>query len=258
MSDSCDKNIPEYIVLPSSGAGTPGPQGPPGPKGDSGIATLPIPATEVTVTNIPYKTVQEVIDFLLYIALVVSNFRPSTSTYEIGQNITSSRFTWAYNKASIVSQLFKGNGPDVSVPIAARELSVSFSPALSATKTFTLTTDDGTNVINTKTNIQFLNGVYFGDKIVPAGFTSSFIRTLNKKLQGNKNSTFTSQASGLEYAWFAHPKRYGIASFSAGGFTGGFQAPVEVAFTNQYGYTEPYYIYQSDNPNIGPVNIITT
>ena len=258
MADSCDKNIPDYIVLPSSGAGTPGPQGPPGPKGDSGVAALPIPATEVTVTNIPYQTVQEVIDFLLYIALVVTNFVASTRVYEIGQNISSSRFTWAYNKADIDSQIFKGNGPDVSVPIANRELLISFSPALAATKTFTLTTDDGTNVINTTTKIEFFNGVYFGDKEPPASFTSAFILTLSKRLQGNRNLTFTSNASGLEYAWFAHPKRYGIATFSAGGFTGGFQAPVELAFTNRYGYTEPYYLYQSDNPNIGPVKIITT
>ena len=253
------ENKQDYIVLPGTGgSGTPGPAGPQGPAGPAGPVNLPLPATDVSVTNLPYTTVQEVLDVLLYVNLVVSNFNTNPNTFEIGQTITSAKFTWTYNKQDIDSQEIQSSLGTEALAIADREKIISFAPALGATTQFTLNTDDGTNIVNTNRSIQFFNGIYYGDAVPPPALDSNFIRGLAKKLQNSRQTTFDSNAANGEYAWFAHPKSFGVANFSAGGFTGGFQAPVTISYTNAFGYTEDYYVYQSDFPDIGPVKIITT
>lgn len=258
----CD-NVPDYIVLPNQGGGLPGPPGPPGPQGPPGIGQLPVPAKDVSVTNSPFTTAQEVFDFLLYTPLVVSNFRTNPNIFEIGSTITSAKFTWAYNKA-VAEQFFIAPSGTTQLLSTDREFILAFPTPLGATTSFTLRSDDGVIIppnsnstpVDTATSIQFLNGVYWGDEPPPAVLDSAFILRLSKKLQTNRRTTYSSQAGAGEYNWFANPVRFGIATFVAGGFTGGFQAPIIVPFTNASGFTEDYYVYQSDNPNIGPVNIV--
>ena len=253
----CDNNIPEYIILPSEGVGIEGPAGPPGPQGPPGIGELPVPADDVSVTNDGYNTAQEIFDALLYVPIAISSFSPNTSVYEIGVVITALGFTWTYNKSPIVSQTLTGPHDAIVLGISERAATVNFTPNLGATSNFTLQVNDGVNSVQSVKSVQFINGVYYGD--APAGAVdSAFLLTLNKTLQTGLNKTFSSSAGVDVYAWYAHRKSLGVATFTVGGFEGGFNAPTTLSFTNASGFTEDYYVYRSTNPEIGPVNIVVS
>lgn len=252
---NCDTNIPDYIVLPNQGSGTVGPEGPIGPQGPPGDVSA-VPAENVTVTNPGYNNAQEIFDFLLYIPLEINSFVPATSIYEIGTTIVSLGFTWTLNKTEIISQTLTGVHVPIVLGIVERGATVSFSPALGVSSTFTLTVDDGTVVAVSNTNINFYNGIYYGNAPLPVAVNSNFINSLSKNLQAGRDYNFTSNAGEDVYVWYAHKKSLGIANFVAGGFTGGFEAPSTVSFTNASGYTEDYYVYRSTNPQIGVVSIV--
>ncbi len=96
---------------------------------------------------------------------------------------------------------------------------------------------------------------------MPGGFAdgvidSAFVLLLSKTLQAGLGFTFDSTAGAGVFAWFAHKKSLGVASFIVEGFAGGFEAPVTLSFTNASGHLEDYYVYRSTNSEIGPVNIV--
>ena len=253
----CDNNVPDYIVLPSQGVGTPGPEGPIGPQGPPGDVSA-VPAENVTVTNPGYNNAQEIFDFLLYIPLEITSFVPATSVYEIGTTIVSLGFTWTLSKSEIISQALTGVHLPIVLGIVERGATVNFSPALGVSSTFTLTVDDNTTVAVSTANINFYNGIYYGNSPLPISINSNFINSLTKNLQAGREFDFISNAGVDEYVWYAHKKSLGVANFVAGGFTGGFEAPSTVSFTNASVYTEDYYVYRSTNPQIGVISIVVS
>ena len=253
----CDNNTPDYIVLPSEGVGTPGPAGPTGPQGPPGIGTLPVPADDVSVTNPGYSTAQEIFDDLLYVPIAITSFAPNTSIYEIGVTISQLGFNWTYNKNPIVAQTLTGPHDAIVLGITERSATVDFTPNLGTTSNFTLGVDDDEGSTQSVKTVQFINGIYYGD--APAGAVdSAFILTLNKNLQTAIAYNYSSTAGVDVYAWYAHKKSLGVATFTVGGFEGGFNAPTTLSFTNASGYTEDYYVYRSTNPEIGPVTIVVS
>lgn len=253
----CDNNVPDYIVKPNEGAGTPGPAGPTGPQGPPGVGVLPVPAVDVSVTNAGYSNAQEIFDDLLYVLVAITSFIANTTVYEIGMTISSLGFTWTYNKNPIVSQTLDGPHEAIGLGVGDRSANVTFSPNLAVTSNFTLEVDDGVNTVSSIKTVSFLNGVYFGDA-ADGTVDSNFVLSLTKNLQTSRNYTFSSTAGAGVYAWYAHKVSLGVASFTVGGFSGGFEAPVTISFTNASGHTEDYYVYRSTNPQIGPVTIIVS
>ena len=253
----CDNNTPEYIVIPTEGVGIPGPAGPTGPQGIPGIGELPVPEEDLSVTNDGYNNAQEIFDDLLYVPIVINSFVPNTTIYEIGVVITALGFVWTYNKSPIVSQTLTGPHDAIVLGIGERNATVNFTPNLGVTSNFTLQVNDGVNSVQSVKSVQFINGVYFGD--APAGtIDSAFLLTLNKTLQTSIGKTYSSTAGVDVYAWYAHKKSLGVATFTVGGFEGGFNAPTTLSFTNASGHTEDYYVYRSTNPEIGPVTIVVS
>ena len=254
---NCDKNIPDYIVLPKEGGGVPGPPGPPGPQGPPGIGELPVPATDVSVTNPGYANAQEIFDELLYLQIDINNFDATKELYEIGESISSLGFNWSLNKSDIISQVIIGahNENGAELGITTRNYTITFSPDLSTTSTFGLRVDDGKNTTIKNKTINFINGIYFGNSVNPGTIDSNFIKSLNRVLQSEKSYNFTSNAGNNVYVWYANRVALGIASFKFGGFTGGMEPPIIISFTNSSGFTEDYYVYRSTNPQIGVVNI---
>ena len=251
------ENTPKYIVLPSEGVGIVGPEGPPGPQGPPGIGELPVPAEDVSVTNAGYANAQEIFDDLLYVLININSFTANTTLYEIGVTIASLGFTWSYNKTPIVSQTLTGPHDPIVLGITERAATVSFTPDLAVTSVFTLQVNDGENSVSQNKTVSFFNGVYYGDA-ADGVIDSNFVLSLSKNLQSSKNYTFSSSAGANVFAWYAHKKVLGQATFIVGGFEGGFEAPVTISFTNASGHTEDYYVYRSTNPEIGPVNIVVS
>jgi len=258
------ENVKKYII--ERIAGVPGPQGPQGPPGPPGPgASLPIAASDISVTNPGYANLQELLDDLLYVEIVINSFGLSQSVYEIGGAVSSLPFSWTLNKNPVTQQITGDNITAITgLTTATRNVTAVPSPIITGSApgdsfAWTLQVNDGTTVKTRNTSLVFYNGVFWGDAAIPGLLDSTWIRNnLTKALQSGRGRNFTSNAGVGEYAWYAHRSALGNANFEAGGFPGGFEAPQVISFTNASGYVENYNVYRSTNPAIGPVDITVT
>ena len=109
---------------------------------------------------------------------------------------------------------------------------------------------------NKQDAIDYLNSqfesveIYYG-----AAPNLSNVTSLTSIKSSNKTRTITVDAGEGEYIIYAYPKRLGTVEFWVGQFEGGFDAPVEQQLTNSYGLTETYYVYKSENADLGETTI---
>lgn len=248
---------PETIIVYTGAAGVPGPQGPPGPPGPG--VTFPIAANNISVTNAGYANLQEVIDYLLYVPLAINSFTTVISTYLIGTSVSSLTFTWSLSKIPVSGTISGVNLTPVAITTSPTvgTLSTPLNPGVvGTTYAYQLAVTDNVLSPVANTNITFLNNVYFGDSTIPGVLNSAFVTSLSSAMQASRSRSFITNAVGLTtYAWYAHRTALGTATFSVGGFPGGFNAAVVVSVTNSAGFTENYNVYRSTNPAIGPVTI---
>lgn len=227
----------------------PGGTGPQGPQGPPGTADLPITASDVIFEG-DGRTVEQVLADLTFVDLVIQSFTTPQTIFEIGQVITSLVFNWVLNK-TITSQTITGTQvtPPTLLP-ADRSKSVVFTN-LSSNGTVTLTANDGVGPAVTKSvSISFLKSFLYG--VAPQGtVNSAFLNTLTKSLQSARQKTVTLNLTSGQYGWIAYPVTYGSGTFKLNGFSGGMNSPLTVSYTNSYGYTENYYVFRSENANLG-------
>lgn len=250
MSDSCKKKwIVKVDNLLSKGE-----KGDKGDPGEGAELILPLSSDDVLYETTS-QTLTDVIDSLLYTALVITGFSASPSTYEKGQTLTSVSLSWSFNK-TIQSQTITGtNVISPTLLVGDRNKIVSLNNITTNT-TITLTADDVTSdAIAAKTSaltLQFLNKIYWGKGAIPGVLNSAFILALsNSELRSNRLKSFTITANTNEYIFFALPVAYGVPSFKTNGFNGGFQLEGTITFTNASGWAESYNVYRSTNHTLG-------
>lgn len=242
----------KFVVKEITLGGTQGPIGPIGPQGPAGPTPDTMDADQILVTNEGYTNAQEIFDDLLYVPINITSFSGGATQYELGRLLTSITFNWAINK-TVTSQTLVGPAEMTPVVLTAGQRSVTVTLAdLSSDAVFTLTADDGVIPVDADFNVSFVNRNYFGDVVIPGSIDSAFVLSLPSILKANRSHTYTSDAIGTQYNWYCYPTRYGTPTFYAGGFEGGYQLIQTLSFTNNYGYTEDYEIWRSDNPDIGP------
>ena len=78
---------------------------------------------------------------------------------------------------------------------------------------------------------------------------------LSKTLTNSRSGPFTVNCSPGQYIFFAIPTRFGTPKFTVGGFEGGFNLISTIDFTNSSNYTEPYYLYKSENHSLGNTTV---
>lgn len=247
----------EFVIVPNTGASQ-GPQGPAGPQGPPGSVSLPITTHNVTYNSIDLTTI---IDQLLYVPLVISSFTASQSNYEKGVVLTSIQLSWSYNKAIQTQSI---TGPGVTSPtltISDRSYVVTLG-SLTTGFVITLTSDDVTGDTNppktAQVSIQFMQKIYFGKAAIPGTVNSAFVLSLQSLLQPARGTSFNLSPGVSEYIWYACPVAYGLPSFTANGFSGGFDLTATISFTNASGYTESYYVFRSTNSNLGLTNVVVS
>lgn len=81
------------------------------------------------------------------------------------------------------------------------------------------------------------------------------VTALTSIKSSNKTRQITVDAGEGEYIIYAYPKRLGPVEFWVGQFEGGFDAPVEQELENSYGLTETYYVYKSENADLGETTV---
>lgn len=138
--------------------------------------------------------------------------------------------------------------------------SVNF-PSVAGTVVFTLTAQKSTTATATITH-SFNNDRYWGvDSISSNTYTSADVRSLTGGGTDLVNSvpiTFTVTAGSGKYIVYAYPSRLGTATFTVGGFAGGFNPAQTVSVTNASGFTENYSVYSSVNSNLGATTVVVT
>ena len=91
-----------------------------------------------------------------------------------------------------------------------------------------------------------------------AEYNSDFINSLSQRaLSVEKNIELKLEVADGQYAYICTPDVNGDYIFTIGGFDGGFSKfPVAtVEFTNEFGHTEMYRLYKSDNTNLGSTTV---
>lgn len=229
------------------------------------------------------KALEQWIDNKDYVNLNITSFSASTSTYEIGKKVYKVTLNWSYNNNKKPdSQLFGetpqsgGTFSGTDIGTTARSKTIENEKGFTTNKSWRLfAVGERGETTYKDAGITFLNGVYYGRCNEPADgkYTSAFILnaydkgkgTLKRSLTSSKVSSFSVTAGEGEYIYYCLPERIGKCVFTVGVLSGGFTlvefvkddgSKVETMdFTNDSGYTEPYYIYRSNNPNVGTVSV---
>lgn len=187
------------------------------------------------------------LDYLLYYDLTINFTTTSATTFEVGTVLKDIIFMWNYNKG-VTYQSFNG----MELPIGTN--AYVYPDEFSTTKTFTLSAKDERQTFSKSITFNFRHGRYWGVSSSTA-LNSSGIMALSKELSTSRAKTFTVNAGVGEYIYYCYPSSWGNATFSVGGFVGGFELVGTVNFTNINGVTTQYYVYKSANASLGNTTV---
>ena len=205
-----------------------------------------------------YGELKSVVDELLYVPISIDEFKSSVTSAEKGSTVTETTLSWVLNKDPEAVSI---DGVDVE-PLESADYTLR-DLAITANKKFTLSATDGKKTVTKDASINFYNGVYYGAATAPASYDSAFIIALGnsgkKVLRGSKLTSFTVTAGEGEYIYYCLPVSMGKCTFKVvGSLPGGFELVSTLAYTNEYGHPEQYYIYRSTNAGLGetPLEVI--
>jgi len=209
-------------------------------------------ADMVSYSNEDYPTVASALDKLLYIAPTVS-FSNNIGIVEVGTIINDVTLNWTVNKA-IISQSISEIGN--ITPLDVRTKTITGLNIIN-NKSWTITVNDGKTSVSSTTSISFMWKRHWG--VGSNSITSQEILSLNNSEFSNDNpKVFNVNATNGNFIWYCYPKAWGESEFSVGGFTGGFNDPLEITHTNINGGITTYYCYRSTNANLGNTTITVT
>ena len=199
------------------------------------------------------KKIEDELAELTFIPMEITAFSVVPNIAEMGSTVSNAKLNWTYNIDKAPKQVLLN---DVSIDNTVKEYDVNED--IKETKTFTLKTIDTGKTSEKSTVLNFVNGIYYNAASVPAEYNSDFINSLAQRaLSVEKNIELKLEVADGQYAYICTPDVNGDYIFTIGGFDGGFgKFPVAtVEFTNEFGHTEMYRIYKSDNTNLGSTTV---
>lgn len=199
------------------------------------------------------KKIEDELAELTFIPMEITAFSIVPNIAEMGSTISNAKLSWTYNIDKAPKQVLLN---DVSIDNTIKEYDVNED--IKETKTFTLKTIDTGKTSEKSTVLNFVNGIYYNAASIPAEYNSDFINSLAQRaLSVEKNIELKLEVADGQYAYICTPDVKGDYIFTIGGFDGGFgKFPIAtVEFTNEFGHTEMYRIYKSDNTNLGSTTV---
>lgn len=220
-----------------------------------------VSADEVKYTNENYPAqtnVQKALDAIWnkidYVKPSISSFTmtPSTTDYEVGQEVTSLAFAWNYNKAVTKQTLTDCTLADENTRNA------NWSGSIKTSKTFTLSCSDGQNSASTSKTISFKNKVYYGSAALPEEFISSFILGLsNKQFATGYKGTYKITVASGQYGFVCCPASWNMPnSCKIGGFGTDLVNCGTISFTNASGGVVSYKIVRTNVSGLGAIEML--
>jgi len=244
-------------VGPAGPIGPRGLEGPPGPPGRDGEATLPFANDANAVlrrigSEAPFFAPLTLDQVLAAFAVTLSG----GSTLELGQTRTNPSFNATYNRVPELALFSINNGYSLDVTLNPNSFStvtsmVRYSVGQSYVATLSASEAGGPTKTATTTFLWYPRSFY---GIGAAGQSSeAFIEALaSSVLTGTRAGSFTVTAGPGEKIYYGYPVIFGLATFTVGGFEGGYMPPTTVlGITNPFGVTLDYYLYESTNANLG-------
>lgn len=196
------------------------------------------------------KKIEDELAELTFIPMEITSFAIVPNIAEMGSTISNAVLNWTYNIDKAPKQVLLN---DESIDNTLREFTINED--ITETTTFTLKTIDTGKTSEKSTVLNFVSGIYYNSVGIPEEYNSDFINSLAQRaLSVDKDITLTfDNVEDGQYMFICTPEVNGDYTFKTGGFDGGFGGkPVAtVEFTNEFGHTETYRIYKSDNTNLG-------
>lgn len=216
---------------------------------DTDLATEGM-AADAKATGDAINEINRQIADILYKAIIISKFTNTVNTAEKGDTIDTVTFNWTTSKTPSAITLA---GESLDVSATSHTYSDLGLTKDSAVKSWELVVTDERDAQAKKlTSITFLDRVYYGAAAEPASYDSAFIMSLaNKPLSSGKVTSFTATAGAGQYVYYCLPTYMGTCLFNVGGFDGGVNLVDTIELVNQHGHAQNYYIYRTDNANIG-------
>lgn len=120
----------------------------------------------------------------------------------------------------------------------------------------TATARDGNTTSSANLTFNFYNNIYYGVS-TNTGLTGNGINSsLTAVVSNTTTRSFNVTSNAGEYVYYSYPSRLGTAvTFFVEGFAGGFQTPYISGITNNNGYYENFYVFRSNNANLGPITV---
>jgi hypothetical protein len=251
-----------------------------GPTTQKDVVLIPGPGIQIEdLSDVnAYRFVlstQEIVDLsvnLTVIALEAGD--PKTSPILRGTVIDELNLTWVYNKA-IVSQTLTNTGSLTPPSLTTTEFSYNYTGQnVQNNLSLTIQGNDGLaqpgSIASDTKSISFGNIMWIGagtSKIneSTAGI-EAFIESLSGVIKTSRNHTYFATGGVNQKHFVAYPAAFGLGTFTKGIFTGGYirlknvggtlksvlgigdiESPITI--TNSKGYSENYYIYESEYDN---------
>jgi hypothetical protein len=181
-----------------------------------------------------------------------------SASYNNGPAIATPTVQLSGRFAAWASPLSMTTAPDYEGPTVSVEAIAYPSAPSSNAAIITLSATDGVDP-DTDTNVYyFYNNRHWGVDSSTSLDEAGIEGLANKELSNSRAKTFTVTAAAGEYIWYCYPTRLGTATFTVGGFEGGFESPLTVSVTNPSGYTENYYAYRSTNAGLGSTTVVVS
>jgi hypothetical protein len=201
-------------------------------------------------------------EFLLQINSFTFNVGPniligsSNSVYSLDGAIATASYSKSVNSATITINTANQLGfpQTLTTPFTNYTFDNQdyFSyPSINGTRVFTLTAIGDTNTATSTYTLTFVNNVYYATSSISAATVSQIISAGTTVLSNSRARTFSVTAGLGEYIYYSYPSRLGVATFTVGGFAGGFSLISTESHTNSAGYTENYYVYRSEQTGLG-------
>lgn len=187
---------------------------------------------------------------------------PTTLLAEVGETITNPAFTAVYSTSGVVSDVTLTDSENDVAEVVSNPM--SFASGYSFTKNafddyvdFTLQATQNNRFVKTDTfRLKWVQKVYYG--VSTAGQTGSvFITGLSSLLSPTKFTTFNATAGGGQKIYFACRSGFGDVVFTIKNVQTPF-TKTTVSVTNAHGFAENYDLYESDDANLGAVNVLTS
>lgn len=191
----------------------------------------------------------------------ISNFG-TAQTLEIGATSIDPQFTATYAYNITEAGIKDNNGhilQNISPPATTfTYLVTNTKTTINNTVTFTLTATDTTLVDSDAVIFRWCPNVYWGVDTTPV-LTENFIKNLsNASLESSRNNNINYNVENLQYACYAIPSVFGTPTFTVGVLQGGFTLLGTVSLTNDYGITNNYDLWRSDNHSLGNIEVVVT